>query len=113
MMDFLGFNGTVLLYGLLSDKPAGGINTIGFIGKNLTLESYLLTNELAKKTLSQYMELILRAEPLYRGDLATVVQKRFGLHEVKEAIQFYMKNQTAGKVLLQPGLTPPVATPKL
>ena len=73
MMEFLGFNGTVLLYGLLSDKPAGGINTIGFIGKNLTLESYLLTNELAKKTLSQYMELVLRAEPLYRGDLSTVV----------------------------------------
>lgn len=73
MMEFLGFNGTVILYGLLSDKPAGGINTIGFIGKNLTLESYLLSNELAKKSLSQYAELVLRAEPLYRGDLSTVV----------------------------------------
>ena len=59
----------------------------------------------------QYAELILRAEPLYRGDLSTVVQKRFGLHEIKEAIEFYMKNQTAGKVLLQPGLTNPA--PKL
>jgi len=47
MMHFLGFNSTVILYGLLSDKPAGGIDTIGFIGKNMTLESYLLTNELA------------------------------------------------------------------
>lgn len=73
MMEFMGFNSTVILYGLLSDKPAGGINTIGFIGKNMTLESFLLTNELAKLSLSQYMELVLRAEPLYRGDLATVV----------------------------------------
>jgi len=69
MMEFLGFNATVILYGLLSDKPAGGISTIGFIGKNLTLESYLLSNELAKKTFSQYMELVLKAEPLYRSDL--------------------------------------------
>lgn len=92
MMEFLGFGATVLLYGLLSDKPAGGISTIGFIGKNLTLESFLLTNIIAKMSLSQYMELVLRAEPLYRGDLATVVQKRFGLHQIKEAIEFYMVN---------------------
>ena len=52
MMEFLGFNSTLILYGLLSDKPAGGINVIGFIGKNMTLESFLLTNELAKKSLS-------------------------------------------------------------
>ena len=65
MMEFLGFNSTVILYGLLSDKPAGGINTIGFIGKNMTLESYLLVNELTKLSLSQYMELIMRAEPLF------------------------------------------------
>ena len=92
MMEFLGFNSTVILYGLLSDKPAGGINVIGFIGKNMTLESFLLTNELAKKSLSEYMELILRAEPLYRGDLSTVIQKRFGLHQIKEAVQYYMAN---------------------
>ena len=73
MMEFLGFGGTVLLYGLLSDKPAGGINTIGFIGKNMTLESFLLTNLLAKKSLAEYFELVMRAEPLYRGDLSTVV----------------------------------------
>ena len=112
MMDFMGFETTVILYGLLSDKPAGGINTIGFIGKKMTLESYLLTNDLARMTLAQYMELVLRAEPLYRGDLSTVVQKRFGLHQIKEAVEFYMANQTAGKVLLQPHLTQPQSEPQ-
>ena len=80
MMEFLGFGATVILYGLLSDKPAGGINAIGFIGKNLTLESFLLTNVLVKKSLAEFMELALKAEALYRDDLSTVVQKRFGLH---------------------------------
>ena len=115
MMEFMGFGSTVLLYGLLSDLPAGGINTIGFIGKNMTIESFLLTNYLMKMSLAQYMELVLRAEPLYRGDLASVVNKRFGLHQIKEATEFYMANQTAGKVLLQPALTPSNTTsqPKL
>ena len=53
MCEFLGFGGTVLLYGLLSEKPAGGIDTIGFIGKNLTLESFLLTNYLQEKSLTE------------------------------------------------------------
>ena len=44
ILEFMGFQSTVLLYGLLSDKPAGGINTIGFIGKNQTIESFLLNN---------------------------------------------------------------------
>ena len=46
----MGFESTVILYGLLSDKPAGGINTIGFIGKSQTIESFLLSIYLAKKS---------------------------------------------------------------
>jgi len=52
MLEYLGFGGTLILYGLLSEQPAGGIDTIGFIGKNLRIESYLLVNEVAKMTLS-------------------------------------------------------------
>ena len=46
MLEFMGFKSTLILYGLLSDKPAGGINTIGFIGKSQTIEPFLLTNYL-------------------------------------------------------------------
>jgi hypothetical protein len=67
MCQFLGLGGVVILYGLLSEKPAGGIDTINFLARGLKIESYLLTDELAKMTLSQYFEFILRAEPLYRS----------------------------------------------
>jgi len=33
MLEYLGFKSTLILYGLLSDMPAGGIKTIPFIGK--------------------------------------------------------------------------------
>ena len=111
MLDFMGFGATLILYGTLSEKPAGNINTIGFIGKDLKIEGYLLSVKLAKMSLFQYAEFILRAEPLMKSDLATVVQKRFGFHQIQEAIDFYQQNQTAGKVILQPQLTQPA--PKL
>jgi hypothetical protein len=69
----MGFGSTLILYGLLSDQPAGGIKTIGFIGKSQTIESFLLTNYLVKKSLSEYVEFILRAEPLFTTDLTTVI----------------------------------------
>jgi len=105
MLDFMGFESTLILYGLLSELPAGGIKTIGFIGKAQTIESFLLTNFLIKKTLTEYIEFVLRAEPLFTSDLATTVQKRYGLDQIEDAIKYYMANQTAGKVLLKPDLT--------
>jgi len=33
MLEFLGFGSTLILYGLLSEEAAGGINTINMIGK--------------------------------------------------------------------------------
>ena len=52
MLEYLTFGGVLILYGLLSEQPAGGIDTIGFIGKNLRIEPYLLPNEIMKMTLS-------------------------------------------------------------
>jgi NADPH:quinone reductase-like Zn-dependent oxidoreductase len=101
----------VLLYGLLSDKPAGNINTIGFIGKAQTIESFLLNNYLAKKSLTEYLEIVLKAEAMYRNELKTKINARYGLHQISEAIEYYMKNQTAGKIILKPGLTPVNAPP--
>jgi len=71
ILEFMGFESTLILYGLLSDKPAGGINTIGFIGKSQTIESFLLNNWLVKKTQMQYLELVLKAEGLYHTVLKT------------------------------------------
>ena len=105
MLDYLSFGGTLILYGLLSEKPAGAIDTIGMIGKNLNIEPFLLPNLIMKMTLSQYVEFVLRAEPLYRSVLSSKINARYGLHQIKEAIEFYKNNQTDGKILLQPHLT--------
>ena len=106
ILEFMGFESRVLIYGLLSDKPAGNINTISFIGKGQILESFLLNNYLAKKSLTEYLEIVLKAEAMYQHELKTVVNARYGLHQINEAIDFYMQNQTAGKIIIKPGMTP-------
>jgi len=78
---------------------------IPFIGKAQKIESFLLGIELANKTIFQMLELIEKVEGMYKAELKTEVQKAFGLHQVQEAINYYMKNQTAGKILLKPSLT--------
>ena len=73
MLDYMGFGSTLILYGLLSEQPAGGIKTIGFIGKSQTIESFLLTNYMYKKTLTEYIDFVLKAEPLFTSDLSTTI----------------------------------------
>jgi hypothetical protein len=73
MLRFMNFGSTLILYGLLSEKPAGGIHTIEFLGKNQTIESFLLTYYLANKPPAEYVEFIGRAEALYDSDFATVI----------------------------------------
>ena len=39
-----------------------------------------------------------------KSELSTHVARKYPLSEFKEAIEYYLENQSAGKVLLQPGL---------
>jgi NADPH:quinone reductase-like Zn-dependent oxidoreductase len=90
MFKFLGFQSTVILYGLLSDKPASDINAIDFMGKAQTLESFLLTTALGKLQKKELNKVFKTANNLYTTTLKTSVNARFGLHQVEEAIEYYI-----------------------
>ena len=105
MLQCLTYGSTLLLYGILSDKPAGNIQTIHFIGKAQTIESFLLNSWLAKKDRAGYIEIFNKAQKMYKTMLKTDIQAKFGLHQIEEAIKFYLKNQTGGKIVLKPSLT--------
>ena len=107
LMEFMGFESTMIIYGLLSDQPTGGINTLSFLGKNQRIEAFLLWPYMHHKTFAEKIELMLKAEALYKTALKTQVNRRIGLHEIHEGIEIYLKNQTAGKVIIMPSLTKP------
>lgn len=71
MLEYLGFGSTLILYGLLSDQPAGGINTISFIGKNQTIEGFLLFAYLSKLPEGGWQDVLNRAKTMYKNELRT------------------------------------------
>ena len=105
VLEYLGFKSTLILYGLLSGEPAGGIKTIPFIGKAQTIESFLLFVFLMTLKPQEIQEIVKTTESMIKNELKTEVQAKYGFHQIEEAIQFYLKNQTAGKILLKPSLT--------
>ena len=42
---------------------------------------------------------------MYGSALKTTIQKAYGLHQITDAIQHYLGNQTAGKIIIKPSLT--------
>jgi len=48
MLGFMAYKSTLILYGLLDEKPCGGINPLMFLGKNQRMESFLLPFYLAE-----------------------------------------------------------------
>lgn len=104
MLSYLGFGSTCILYGGLSGQPAGKINPLMFLGKNQTVESFLLPYYLMKIP-ERIPDFYKTVELMCTTDLKTEVNKRFGFHQIDEALKFYNENQTAGKVLLRPDLT--------
>lgn len=45
-------------------------------------------------------------QEMYKQELKSQINARFGFHDIEKAIQFYMKNQSNGKVVLKPSLVP-------
>lgn len=92
MLEYMGYKSTLILYGLLSDKPAGNIQSINFLGKAQTVESFLLMAYISTKSKKWYMNMIQDVQKMYANELKTEINARFGFHEIEKAIQYYMKN---------------------
>ena len=105
VLEWMGFGATNILYGLLSDMPAGNIQAINFLGKNQTLESFILFPYLATKGKEWIGDMFAELAELYKSELKSEVNASYGLHQIQEALEFYTKNPTSGKVLLKPSLT--------
>lgn len=105
MCDYLGFNSTVIVYGLLSEKPIGNINPLLLIGRCQKIEGFMLPNYMATLKPEKAMDFAVQAEQQCQSTFKTEINKRFGLHQIDQALAFYKENQTAGKVILRPDLT--------
>jgi hypothetical protein len=87
---------------MLSEQKIELTDPAAFIYKGQRLETFFLPYWLGSKGIWGKISAISQARRLLEG---IKVNKSFGLHQIKEAIEFYKANMTDGKVFLRPSLT--------
>ena len=76
---FVSPGGTAILYGLLSEKPCGGIGPFNLIGMNKKIEGFLLGNASFVKDKEKWPEVTAEAQKLMKTDLRSNIAGRYPL----------------------------------
>lgn len=104
LLEALPYGGTVIVYGNLSDNNQG-TTLRPLVLDNKKLHGFYLGNWMKDKGLIKTIRNLIRVRQLLRNDIKITVQKRFPLENAQPAIDSYLDNMTAGKVLLIPDFT--------
>ena len=99
LADAAPFGSTILLYSKLSDQNSV-IDPVSALSKELHFEGWFLANWLQKKNFLQKLQFFQRAQSLVASDLHSPIHKRFPLTAVQAALETYINQMSAGKILL-------------
>ncbi len=94
-------DGSVVIYGNLSGEQPE-IDHRSLVTDNKKVTGFFLGNSLKEKGLFTTIRNIFKARNLLKGELTIPVQGRFSLEDAQEAMDSYLENMSAGKVLLVP-----------
>jgi NADPH:quinone reductase-like Zn-dependent oxidoreductase len=93
----------LVIYGGLSGKPAGSFNTLGIIFERKTISGFNLGDwkkdigpEAFHSISGELQDLVVRRI------IQTKIQGTFSLEEVQQAMEQYIRNMSAGKILFRP-----------
>lgn len=91
-----------ILYGNLSRQRVGDLDPFAIIGSEITMRGFLLNQWIEKKGIFKLLFLVNKIKKMMKDDLSSEIRKEFDLKDIKEAIEFYESNMSAGKVILKP-----------
>jgi len=101
LFNHLSAESTLISYGGLSGKPISGISTIDIIFKNKSIIGFNLNDWIAKKTQEELQNISSEIQDLFLSNsFYTNIQKSFELTDIVDAIRAYIKDMSAGKVLI-------------
>jgi NADPH:quinone reductase-like Zn-dependent oxidoreductase len=95
----------VVLYGNLSGTDQG-TTLRPLLEENKKLHGFYLVNWMKENGLIKTLKNLNKAKVLLKNEVKFPVQKKFPLDQTQLAIDTYLNNMTAGKVLLVPGYLP-------
>lgn len=102
LLRAIPYGGTVLVYGNLSGGGEGP-SVRPLVEQNKKLHGFYLGNWMKDKGMAKTILNLIKVRQLLKNDFKIPVQDRFPLGQAQLAIDTYLGNMTAGKVLLVPG----------
>jgi NADPH:quinone reductase len=93
------FGTTILLFSRMAEQDCP-IDPFTALVKNLRFEGWFLGNHVRQKNLFQVLRLVQRAQSLLATDLHSPIHKRFPLADAQQAVEVYIQEMSAGKILL-------------
>jgi len=94
----------VAVYGALAGEACSNISPADIMFRNKSVGGFWLQPELQKLSTITVLKLTSRAVEMVRDELKTEIQGRFPLSKLREAVEQYKHNMSAGKVLIVPTL---------
>jgi NADPH:quinone reductase len=101
MCDALPYGSTIIIYGNLSGEELILFNPRTLIADHKTVEGFYLGNRARENGLFRNMMNLRKVSALMGSDLKIIIRDRFPLSKVQEAVDTYLANMSAGKVLLK------------
>lgn len=94
---------TLIIYGGLSGKPAGSFDTLQIIFQGKTIEGFNLGHWKKMQGEDKFNQVSQELQDLMiEGLIHTRIQAVFSLDEVQQALEQYIRNMSAGKILFMP-----------
>ena len=100
MCDVLPYSSVVIIYGNLSGEEQILIKPHTLIANNISVSGFYLGARAKKNGLFRNMMNLREVSSLMSSNMKISIQERFPLSGVQEAVNTYLKNMSAGKVLL-------------
>ncbi len=106
MCDVLPSGSRVIIYGNLSGEEKIHVKPGTLIGNNITISGFYLGSRAEENGLLKNIINLRKVNSLLGNDLKISIQGRFPLEDVQKAVETYLANMSAGKVLLVMAETP-------
>jgi NADPH:quinone reductase-like Zn-dependent oxidoreductase len=102
MVEALPCGSSVVVYGNLSPDQYVSVDPGILLGKDITISGFYLGNQAKKNGLIKNLINLRKVSKLMRKDMKICIRAIYPLDKAQEAVDEYLKNMTAGKVILQP-----------
>ena len=102
MVDAMPYGSTIVIYGNLTLEEQIMFNPRTIISNNIKIAGFYLGNQTKENGLFRNMMNLRQVSALMSNDLEINIQGRFPLSDIQKAVDTYLGNMSAGKVLLIP-----------